>query len=164
MSTQHTKEPWKVINSDTNHGAYIEDDSGTTVCDLYFLQDVSEKVFHHDNAGANARRIVACVNACAGIETKTLESFKEHSFTKALNDVTEQRDNLLFWKETVINSSPLLERCLSAEQLCAELLTALKLAMPALEYARKQFPRSKHDDSMDVMEIVRNVIAKAEAS
>ena len=62
-----------------------------------------------DEAMANARRIVACVNACAGISTDRLEKAKQLELEpeafpvwKAycekkmqLEDVTEQRDALL---------------------------------------------------------------------
>lgn len=42
-----------------------------------------------------------------------------------------------------------------------ELLMALRLALPALEYLRKQFPRSEHDDSIDVLAVSKAAIAKA---
>ena len=42
-----------------------------------------------------------------------------------------------------------------------ELLMALRLASPALEYLRKQFPRSEHDDSIDALAITKSAIAKA---
>lgn len=41
-----------------------------------------------------------------------------------------------------------------------ELLMALQLALPALEYLRKQFPRSEHDDSIDALAITKAAIAK----
>lgn len=42
-----------------------------------------------------------------------------------------------------------------------ELLEALKLAMPALESMRQQWPRSPHDDSVDVVEVCRSATTKA---
>lgn len=42
-----------------------------------------------------------------------------------------------------------------------DLLAALQVVMPALEVMRKQWPRSKHDDSLDVVAFARAAIAKA---
>lgn len=63
QKTKHTAEPWKAFDSDDD--AYID------------------KVMHcHSGEGwayfidkVDVLRIVACVNACAGIETESLESF-----------------------------------------------------------------------------------------
>lgn len=50
----HTPEPWRV--SGTGH-----------IC-------AGDKVIPYDDLKADARRIVACVNACAGIPTATIEA------------------------------------------------------------------------------------------
>jgi hypothetical protein len=80
------------------------------------------------NPEANARRLVACWNACEGVPTEMLEEYPA-PFT----ELHAQRD---------------------------ELLEALELAMPALEAMRKQWPRSPHDDSLDVVEVAIAAIAK----
>ena len=74
----HTKEPWRlgklthprdyetVRETVGPHDVVVDTDDGVYVlasCNYNFPQD----------ALANARRIVACVNACAGIETHELE-------------------------------------------------------------------------------------------
>lgn len=53
--------------------------------------------------GKDARRIVACVNACAGIPTDELESFVVNGFARAIADriqLEKQRDDLLAVLET----------------------------------------------------------------
>jgi len=56
-----------------------------------------------------------------------------------------------------VNNGPLLAAA-------HELLVALRLVMPALEFMRMQHPRSKHDDSFDVVENARAILARLEAS
>jgi len=92
----HTPEPWRLekgrwanegrtfIKSDRNGMfkpfaaettyAVAEDSHGSNKC--------------HDAAEANARRIVACVNACAGISTEALESGIVADMLAALNEYT----------------------------------------------------------------------------
>ncbi len=57
---EHTKEPWKRAN-----GTYVEDTAIEDSEGWRLACDVDPK---------NARRIVACVNACAGLSTEALES------------------------------------------------------------------------------------------
>ena len=60
--SKHTQEPWKVQHPHAGQrGWEIADSSGLN----QVSQDVTE---------ANARRIVACVNACAGVDTALLEA------------------------------------------------------------------------------------------
>jgi hypothetical protein len=81
---KHTAEPWKVQKPHAgNRGFEIADSSGLNqVC-----QDVNE---------ANARRIVACVNACRGLPTDELE---QRGLVQAVGaeliELTNQRDQLL---------------------------------------------------------------------
>ena len=56
MTQQHTPEPWAF--GEDNDGWYVEKDRDQ------FVYGLTE---------ANARRIVACVNACAGISTESME-------------------------------------------------------------------------------------------
>lgn len=105
---QHTKEPWVVANEYDNRvhvcapwsnevrpedsetfGSYL----GAHVCELPFNDGVPTR----EQARANARRIVACVNVCAGIGTEILENAPDFS-TAFLSSETirlkEQRDEL----------------------------------------------------------------------
>lgn len=84
MTTQHTPEPWRAydLESSTPHiGTIGPAGRGwlyETVADFYHDTDDSTSVVGaiyepHPNAAANARRIVACINACAGIPIEELE-------------------------------------------------------------------------------------------
>lgn len=71
MAEQHTAEPWEVQFSPTRTRPIIFGSDG------FGIAGVSRNAFHIDDPDtteANARRIVACVNACKGIGTDTLES------------------------------------------------------------------------------------------
>lgn len=82
--SKHTPEPWKVQHPHAGQrGWEIADSSGLN----QVSQDVTE---------ANARRIVACVNACRGLPTDELE---QKGLVAAVGtqllDVERQRDELL---------------------------------------------------------------------
>lgn len=90
----HTKEPWRV-NDQTASGimdnaVYICDEDGHNLARVYN---------DYGNQAANARRIVACVNACAGGGTDALEAAGTYPQAQiALNGylaVKVQRDKLL---------------------------------------------------------------------
>lgn len=70
-SGTHTKEPWKVgRGGDSITRIYTK--RGKVVCQFGDGQD--EALVMTENFETNARRTVACVNACAGIELDQLES------------------------------------------------------------------------------------------
>ncbi len=51
---------WEVVEASEHHGFYVEDSSGYTVADLYFISKLSEaSVNHGDNVKANAHLIAA---------------------------------------------------------------------------------------------------------
>ena len=65
---QHTEEPWQWrAQGDANHYCMLTHDGKWVIA---FLQNGEMLTVEQE---ANARRIVACVNACAGIETEALE-------------------------------------------------------------------------------------------
>lgn len=71
--SEHTKEPWRVGQFHSVLGKISE----TEIFDSEIFADViasTRTAPMHPEAKANARRIVACVNACAGIETEKLEA------------------------------------------------------------------------------------------
>ena len=113
--TDHTEEPWRVgklshprdyekvretagpldIVVDTETGLYV-----LASCNLNFPED----------AKANARRIVACVNACAGISTENLEQNKPikeglHGLNDRIRTAEKHRDELLTALEFVVNEA-----------------------------------------------------------
>lgn len=128
MSAKHTPGPWAV------HGHHIE--SETT--GFWIADAIAAFPEHSETQAENARRIVACVNACEGIETSELEEIAVSGGMLGPREdvarIAKQRD---------------------------ELLMALQLALPALEYLRKQFPRSEHDDSIDALAVSKAAIAKS---
>jgi len=66
---KHTKEPWQIYCYDRQQ-IITAPESGRykdVICDL------SQSDFYASQAVENARRIVACVNACRGMPTKELE-------------------------------------------------------------------------------------------
>lgn len=71
---QHSEEPWCILpasGEDGSRGVYIYAD-GEDVCDLYTERKdehgIKRGLIPFPHAEANAKRIVECVNACAGID------------------------------------------------------------------------------------------------
>ena len=88
----HTPEPWSVPQP-------IVDGAGLPFAPV-FATTLIAKVYSTalgdtDQATANARRIVACVNACAGIPIEVLEEGGQGTVTASMARLTEQRDKLL---------------------------------------------------------------------
>lgn len=96
---EHSPEPWEqrilYIYRDEPGEDYIHAGGNSVeLCKLY-----------GDNSAANARRIVACVNACVGISTKGLETFArdvENTGHDALElaSVRGEYKTLLYERET----------------------------------------------------------------
>ena len=82
--SEHTREPWKCDGEDLWHcGESYE----SKVDPHEFTGIVIDKnVRRSTRARANARRIVACVNALAGIPTERLEQLKPGEVRERLND------------------------------------------------------------------------------
>lgn len=105
---QHTQGPWNVSMNE------IESATGELIATVIRDQDGHVK--------ANARRIVACVNACEGIETGMLEGFSP-GFLKSLPDRAyadrQHRDELLealiaITDESVCTNSAIVEQARAA--------------------------------------------------
>lgn len=65
-----TKGKWEVVEASEHHGFYVEDSSGYTVADLYFMSKFSGvSVDHGDNAKANANLIASAPEMYEFIET-----------------------------------------------------------------------------------------------
>ena len=86
--SEHTKEPW----------AQHEDDPRAIVAvsephlSLLTVGDDRMVLVYND---ADARRIVACVNALAGVSTEHLEQYGLPDFAQKISDLAQQRDKLL---------------------------------------------------------------------
>ena len=87
--SKHTPEPWKLCRNDQSVG----DARGYAVCDVWPRGDDQ---LASEEGKDNARRIVACVNACRGLPTDELEQkgIVAAAGTQLL-DVEQQRDELL---------------------------------------------------------------------
>ena len=95
----HTKEPWRIGLPPPNGEQTIGDLTGMMVAVTTTGHGVESK--------ENARRIVACVNACAGIPTDVLE---DRSILKASADIMQQLDGLLaVIAEIEINADEVME-------------------------------------------------------
>lgn len=89
---KHTKEPWKVekeLNSRSGEWLISMDagDKGRGIA-------IAETRVGSGCEEENAKRIVACVNACKGLETDGLGQLAT-AVNKRYNDMKSQRDDLL---------------------------------------------------------------------
>lgn len=104
MEQKHTPEPWRVSGNGTMR--FIDASVGNGMA-----QEVATCMrVEHGDMEANARRIVACVNACEGIPTDYLES-KDDDATKIAKrgyaeilTLRQQRDILLEALECLFDS------------------------------------------------------------
>ena len=95
MSEKFTSEPWVVGNAD---GLLFgkKQGNGTEPIGFVFGPSLPERSEVGMRAIANARRIVACVNACDGISTENLEDNRPVKWViQQYNNVVKQRDELL---------------------------------------------------------------------
>lgn len=108
----HTKEPWKINTAGsakrgedfkiTEFYVYAPD----TQDDTAICSDVIDPVTQEPSE-ANARRIVACVNACAGISTESLEGecnavIGWNRTASKLLKMGKQRDDILSALESAV--------------------------------------------------------------
>lgn len=136
----YTKEPWCVGDTTHENGEFIE----TAIMALEGRAAIAVCLdFGFNNLGmreANARRIVACVNACAGVSNDILENemFRGAIAGKArLIDVIQQRDELLAALKALEDACDKRVSCLSREAyLVAERCKGMKDALNALDDAR----------------------------
>jgi len=68
--SEHTKEPWTLQPGYLTVYSLSNGDSGITIAIAKILE---KQVEGFEQAKENGRRIVACVNACAGLKTGGLE-------------------------------------------------------------------------------------------
>lgn len=117
MSDQHTKEPWHIGETTHEEGEFIE----TAIMALEGRAAIAVCLdFGFNNLGmreSNARRIVACVNACAGIDTAYLES--QDNLATYARRMAIQRDELLAALKLIIeNDGAYGSKCFDAQNLC----------------------------------------------
>lgn len=148
----HTPEPWTVFNGPAVEGAETWSESyfgtivrhgshgGKRIADtsIGLSQDYAE-------GKANARRIVACVNACAGYTNEHLECVG----VGGLHPTPEEQTK----------AGKLLERLISAEQRCDELKTQLACASHVNSQLSEQMNKL-WDDRDRLLTINSNLQAK----
>lgn len=84
--SEHTKEPWSTDYMGSGEADIVGSGGASIICgSTGYVSD------------ADARRIVACVNACAEIDTEMLEIVVENDKTLSgvIADTERQRDELL---------------------------------------------------------------------
>ena len=102
----HTKEPWATEYRKTALGQYSQevfDSEGQVIASMAWYPVKVSETTTATNREANARRIVACVNACAGIPTEALEDGSARAERDQLREMTggtfyeikKQRDELM---------------------------------------------------------------------
>ena len=115
---KHTPEPWVIGRPPPNGEQTIGDKNGLMVAVATTGYGV--------NSEANARRIVACVNACAGCATEVLETAPVGFFNstyghpKYLEEITKQRDELLAALERFMDSH---EECTDFDGFTAQIVS-----------------------------------------
>ena len=110
MSEQHTPEPWAIDPDDRPNmqwNNHIVSEANQDIAICFMAHDGTED---NECGEANARRIVACVNACAGyateeLEQATLDKRHRHEIIADLVKSNKQRDQLLAALEAVNESA-----------------------------------------------------------
>ena len=100
MVQKHTPGPW----AHRNGRIYQADRDVLTIANI-------SRAFDGNFSEANARRIVACVNACRGLSTDELERFGLASaFGTELIELEKQRDQLLESLEFLLADADLVQK------------------------------------------------------
>lgn len=103
VKNEHTAEPWREGKA---YGAIVADDRAATI------DNNDDAIKHYGGAlvaesvtPSNRRRIIACVNACAGIRTEALEELGPIAMAIDSGDqmARHQRDELLTLLEELID-------------------------------------------------------------
>lgn len=115
--SKHTSEPWAIWNS--GDGIIAAEEKSFSRGGIALITCNSQ--VDGRAAKANARRIVACVNACAGLPTKQLEVSPIGGVLNGVAGLIAQRDQLLEVLEMVIaDKAPGYHDCIDdGEQECA---------------------------------------------
>lgn len=92
--SNHTPEPWSLLEAGDSIKHQVPVSSDRT--SILTIATEGAIAFGAVYSADDARRIVACVNACRGLSTENLEDNEPLSWlTKQYNAVKDQRDELL---------------------------------------------------------------------
>ncbi len=100
MSEQHTPTPWGFSRDDENGVEF------NITSDKWYVAVCCDEP-GNGTSQSNARRVVACVNACAGIPTDDLEQCPSGGLfhiADHANELVKQRDELLAALEKAANT------------------------------------------------------------
>lgn len=92
--SEHTKEPWITVETELDVIEITNADRNGLVVPIAKVSTGYVKQVGIEQE-ANARRIVACVNACEGIPTGVLEKQGMVPIEQVTHDIEQQRDKLL---------------------------------------------------------------------
>ena len=98
--TQHTPEPW--VMSTKANGNWWHISAGNQAIAAVHAASKKRNEPYASMFEANARRIIACVNACAGLPTEQLESSPLGGVLNGVAGLIAQRDELLAALEGVL--------------------------------------------------------------
>lgn len=111
MTQEHTPEPWIIRRGDWSTHATLITTAKRRRNKTVPIAEVDTDGFNKefgDEQKANARRIVACVNACAGVSNGELAMTTMSAVLARMNEAEQQRDELL---AALVNAKESLERC-----------------------------------------------------
>ena len=123
---KHTPEPWAIDPDDRPNmhwNNHIVSEANPNIAICFMAHDGTEQ---NERGEANARRIVACINACAGCATEALETAPVGFFNstyghpKYLEEITKQRDELLAALERFMDSH---EECTDFDGFTAQIVS-----------------------------------------
>jgi len=106
---EHTKEPWRTASRITPrtemYAQEIFDTDGETIAALSWYPVKKNNHTTATNREANARRIVACVNACARIPIEAIEEAAQmpDGFSTLAAVYAKQRDEVIEALESVLS-------------------------------------------------------------
>lgn len=91
----HTKEPWRIGQYVPQVVCAVHEGEDVIVVEPFGMNDASDLRLPLIVQHANARRIVACVNALEHVSTEQLETGELLSLSQQAVDLRRQRDGLL---------------------------------------------------------------------
>ena len=98
MTQKHSPEPWEIDDEYVQQG-------DVAICHVLSIDsDIEGDWVRGPITEANARRIVACVNACAGLPTEQLESSPPGGILNGVAGLIAQRNELLAALEIIAAS------------------------------------------------------------
>ena len=122
MTTKHTPGPWRI----DEYRNFVTPDGPLYLGGVTTPRALGDGI---RKGWENARRIVACVNACEGISTENLEENKPIiELARAYNVSLRQRDDLLRYLKEARRTLEMWKDVAPAVSLCADIDAAIARA------------------------------------